>query len=798
MASATGSPEGIWSASEKLSPRIKHLRDEFFSFNEREYFRNEVRPYTTGTRWDEVYSAHNWGVVPETFIFFASYADSLVAAAETVALPEDFFKRSIAWRKAVFFDLVVSSYLPVQILEQELIVGSYFNTAMSRCLSREETAEWLRLEREWEQELKFLDGVGIGNAGAIPGHLIPNYKKVLEQGFGGLYENIESEYARELDPACREYLEALKLSCLAPRRLAERYSQLALELAAREQSAGRREELREIARICAKVPWQKPESFYEAIQALWFTHMLVMAAESYPGAGLSYGRIDQYLHPFYQQDLAQGRLTREQAKEILACFFIKHNYAYDYQGRLGTNQGINSGFGQLITLSGMGASGEDLTNELTWLCLELIEELNLIEPKPNVRVHANTPDALLTRLAEMIAKAQGAPFLLNFDETSIAGLRWQGLEQEKLWDYAPVGCLENTLQGCDRSGTVDVNLNLAKAVELTLTNGLDMPSGRRLTSATGDPLEFRGFADFEAAFKAQLIQVIDLLLDNANKADLIRSRYEPTPYLSILVDGCLEKRTDITAGGAWHNYITVEGVALATACDSVANIKKLVYEEQRIGMSDLLQALQDNFEGHEVLRQTLLNKGSKYGNDDQYADDLGREISTFWTGEVFRRVSPATGRRYRGGYLSWNYWISYAPKTAATPDGRKRGSFLSNGIGPVNGADRHGPTSVIKSVGNIDMRTAPSGASHTMSFSPGLLRDAEHISKFAALLRAYARHGGTALQINVVDADMLRAAQKNPEEYQNLLVRVTGYNAYFVMLGKEIQDEIITRETHKM
>jgi len=745
-----------------------------------------------------VYSPHNWGVVPETFIFFASYADSLAAAAEKVDLPGDFFNHSLALRKAVFFDRVVSDYLPVKILDHELIVGSYFNTALSRCLTKQENMEWSRLERAWEQDLKFLDGVGIGNAGAIPGHLIPNYKKVLEQGFAGIYETIESEMCQEWDSTRREYLEALKLSCLAPRKLAARYSELALNMVEQEESPERRAELATLAENCAKVPWQKPTGFHEAVQALWFTHMLVMAAESYPGAGLSYGRIDQYLYPFYQGDVASGKLTRDYAKEILACFCIKHNYAYDFQGRLGTNQGINSGFGQLITLSGLGPQGEDLTNDLTWLFLEIIEELNLIEPKPNVRIHTNSPTELLTRLSEMIANAQGAPFLLNFDENSIAGLRWQGLEEDQLWDYAPVGCLENTLQGCDRSGTVDVNLNLAKAVELTLNDGVDMLSGRRITAQTGDPLQFKEFKDFEIAFKKQLIGIIDLLINNANQADLIRAKYEPTPYLSTLVEGCLAKRQDITSGGAWHNYITVEGVAFATTCDSIANIKKLVYEEQRVGMAELVEALKNNFEGTEILRRTLINKGSKYGNDDDYADAIARDISTFWTSEVFQRTSPATGRRYRAGYLSWNYWISYAPKTAATPDGRMRGSFLSNGIGPVNGADKQGPTGVIKSVGNIEMRTAPSGASHTLSFSPSLLKDAEHIAKFAALLRAYNLHGGTALQINIIDADMLRAAQRNPEEYQNLLVRVTGYNAYFVMLGKEIQDELIAREAHKI
>ena len=426
--------------------------------------------------------------------------------------------------------------------------------------------------------------------------------------------------------------------------------------------------------------------------------------------------------------------------------------------------------------------------------LDVIEDMNLLEPKPNVRLHEKTPDDLLKRVAGLIARAQGSPFLLNFDEASIRGLEWQGLPSDLLWDYAPVGCLENTLQGCDRSGTVDVNLNIAKAVELALNDGKDMETGRRLGPRTGDPRFFPDFAAFLAAFKRQLGALLERLIDCSNEADSIRATFEPTPYLSILVDGCADSSRDVTAGGALHNYITVEGIALATAVDSLAAIKRMVYDDHRLTMGELVAAIRANFDGHEDIRQTLIHKAPKFGTDDPEADALARELSEFWTEETFKKRSPATGRRYRGGYLSWNYWIAYAPSTAATPDGRRRGAFLSNGVCPVNGSDRDGPTAAINSVGHLGLETAPSGASHTLNLSPSLLRDEEHVSKLAALLRAYGRVGGTALQVNVIDRETLRAAQADPETYRNLLVRVTGYNAYFVALGREIQDEIIARE----
>ena len=451
----------------------------------------------------------------------------------------------------------------------------------------------------------------------------------------------------------------------------------------------------------------------------------------------------------------------------------------------------------MITLGGINADGSDASNELTYLFLDAIEDLALLEPKPNVRVHARTPDRLLARLVEMLSRSQGSPFLINFDEASMAGLRWEGLPENLLWDYAPVGCLENTLQGCDRSGTVDVNLNLAKAVELALNDGRDLATGKQIGPKTGDPAVFGSYEQFEAAFKTQLGQLLEWIVRVNNLADAGRARWEPVPYLSALVDGCLARGRDANAGGARYSFLTVEGIALATAADSFAAVKKLVFEEQAVSMAQLRQALAANFEGHEPLRQTLLHKAPKYGNDDPYADSIAADISRFWTEAAFQHVSP-TGKRYRAGYLSWNYWIAYAPATAATPDGRRRGQYLSNAVCPVNGADRRGPTSVIKSVGHLGLASAPNGASHTMSFSPSLLRTAEGQQKLIGLLRAYDRVGGTCLQINVIDAATLREAQQRPDEYRNLLVRVTGYNAYFTGLGKEIQDEIIARETHRL
>ncbi len=790
-------PGALWAPAANLPPRVRRLREQYWSFYERSYT-NEVRAFTTGTEWDTVYAKWSWTNVPETAVFLPGVCSYLLAAATPVELPRGFWDEPLVVRRALFFREVVRRYLPVEILDGELVVGSHFNTALSLCLSKREARDREREERAFLTEWHALNDVGVGNCGAVPGHLVPNYRKALRVGWKGLCDEAQAVAG---DPAGtraqRDLARAMMICAEGVRDYMRRDAAAAEGLAATESDPARAAELREIARITRKVPWEPPVTFPEALQALWTTHMLLMASESYPGPGVSPGRVDQYLLPYYQADLAAGRLSRDAAKEWLECWWIKHNYAYDYQGWCGTNQGINASFGQLITLGGTQADGEDASNELTYLMLDVIEEINLLEPKPNVRLHAKTPERLLDRVVDALAHAQGAPFLLNFDEASMAGLRWEGLPDELLWDYAPVGCLENTLAGCDRSGTVDVNLNLAKAIELTLNDGRDMATGKQLGPRTGAATALQSFADFHAAFTTQLAHLVDWIIRVNDLADAGRARWEPVPYMSALMDGCLQSGRDSNAGGARFNFLTVEGIALGTAADSLVAVKKLVYEDRQVEMAQLAEALRANFDGYEPLRQTLLHKAPKYGNDDAAADALARDISRFWTERVFQRTSP-TGKRYRGGYLSWNYWIAYAPLTAATPDGRRRGQYLSNAVCPVNGADRKGPTAVIKSVGHLDLATAPNGASHTMSFSPSLLRNPEQRAKLKGLLRAYDKVGGTCLQVNVIDADTLRAAQRHPDEYRNLLVRVTGYNAYFVGLGKEIQDEIIARESHRL
>ncbi|MHA1648550.1 MAG: pyruvate formate lyase family protein, partial [Candidatus Helarchaeota archaeon] len=617
MASETCKPKiKVWTA-QNLSDRVRKLRDQYYNFYERE-FKNEVEGYTTGTEWDQVWNLPKFGVVPEMYMFGKCFENSILATAKKIEVPEGFWDLPLVIRKATFFDKVMSEEISVDILEGELIIGGKFNAALSKCLTEDEAKNYKQTEAKFLRLLFEMNNIALGNCGPTPGHIIPNYPKILRIGFKGVKQEIKDELNRTSSDNTQKInqLKAMLICCETTRKFALRYSRKAEELAGKESDPQRKQELLELSRICAKVPWEPAETFWEALQSLWFTHMLVMADESYPGPGLSFGRIDQYLSPYYERDLAENLATREFMKELLECFWIKCNYVYDYQGRIGNNQGINSGFGQLITLSGMGPNGEDLTNDLTFLMLDVIEDMNMLEPKPNIRLHRNTPDKLLDRIVRMIAKAQGSPFLLNFDEKSIEGLRFEGLPEDKLWDYAPVGCLENTLQGCDRSGTVDVNLNISKAVEFVLFNGKDFQTQQQYAPETGDPLQFKSWDEFWDAYKKQIAFSVKKIVDIYNIADLNRATYEPTPYLSCLVDGCIEKGLDITQGGAKYNFITIEGVGFATAVDSLLAIKKLVYEDKKISLKELIEAIKVNYEGKEALRQILLNKAPKYGTDD--------------------------------------------------------------------------------------------------------------------------------------------------------------------------------------
>jgi pyruvate-formate lyase len=821
----------------KLSPRIQWLRDYYFQGVNRAW-NNEWTSWTTGTPWDFQYEELPYYIVPETYAFFDTFRASFKQTARPVKLDREFWSWSLPERKAWFVREVMVNHIPQEILPGDLLAGARFNVQTSTCLTKREAKAYSKLvygKGGARASIQWFHNHGYGNVGATSGHLIPDYARVIDQGWKEIHDEVKARYEvlseRERQGGKGAQLRAMLTAATTARDVADRYRAACLDLAAAETDEARKQELLQMAENLGRVPWEPAETFWQAVQSLWLTHMLIMSEENYPGPGVSFGRIDQFLVPLWERSLAEG-MDRDFGKEILKCFWIHANTAYDAMIRTGGNQGITAGYGQLITLSGMGADGVDMTNDLTYAMLEVIDEMSpILEPKPNVRLHRNTPDALYDQLIDMVASSQGAPFLLNFDERSMAGLmrqaRRSGVEHlihsGNVHEYAPVGCLENTMVGNDRSGTVDLNLNLLKAVELALTGGHDLvPFTDPMTGKT-DPLQRWGpdtgaatrFETWEAFWDAYSVQTrftIQKIVDLFERTEEILAQFSPTPYVSCLVKGCAEKGLDITQGGPELFYATIEAVTYATTVDSLLAIKYLVFDKKLCSMEELIQALRDNWEGQAVLQAQALNKAPKYGRDDDGADEMGRKVMDLWAEETWKHKTRTTGRQVRPGMLSWNYWIADSFVLPASPDGRPRGKFLSNALCPSNGADTNGPTANVNSVGKVlggkvegdngdwgeFLNSLPNGGSHTMTFSPSLVRDPEHKEKFKAFLRGYVENGGTALQINLIDADLLRDAQKHPENYKHLLVRVTGYNAYFTSIGKELQDEIIAREAHRM
>lgn len=817
-----------------LSGRIRWLRDYYFKGVKRAW-NNEFTSWSTGTPWDTQFPEFTFYIVPEVYLLIDTLNGTYHQAARSVKLHDDFWRWTLPERRAWFVKEVMVNYLPAEILPGDLLAGARFNILTSMCFNEAEQKEYdrrIRGKNGARRKVKWFHDHGYGNAGCTSGHLIPGYERALTIGWKGIHGEIEELY-RNLSEKARKgpkgsQLKAMMTSAKMPAELAEKYKQVIEKQIRGESDPERKAELLRMAENLSRVPWEPAGDFWEAVQSLWLTHMLVMSDENYPGPGVSFGRIDQYLLPFWERSKAKG-MDREFAKEILKCFWVHCNTAYDAMIRNG-NQGITAGYGQLITLSGMGKDGRDMTNELTYMILEVIDEMSpILEPKPNVRLHRHSPDALLDKLVDMVSTSQGAPFLLNFDERSMAGMILEGkragltqlINSENVHDYAPVGCLENTMVGNDRSGTVDNNLNLLKAVELGITGGRDLiPHHDPMTGKTekirqdgpktGDSSSFKSFEEFWAAYEKQTHYIIDRCVDLYEQSESVRAKLFPTPFLSCLVKGCAEKGLDITQGGAEINFTTMEAVTYATTVDSLLAIKYLVFDKKVCSMSELKKALEDNWEGHEILQAKAKNKAPKYGRDDDEADALAKRVMDVWCEKTWQCKTTSTHRQFRPGMLSWNYWAGDGYIMAASADGRKNGQFLSNAICPSNGADINGPTSNANSVGKAlggkaedgqgdwedYLNSLPNGASHTMTFNPSILKDPEHKEKFKAFLRGYSENGGTALQINILDPEVLKDAQKHPQDYRHLLVRITGYNAYFTTVGKELQNEVINRLSH--
>ncbi len=553
------------------------------------------------------------------------------------------------------------------------------------------------------------------------------------------------------------------------------------------------EELLHLAGICRHVPAHAPRTFHEALQSYWFIHLGVIT-ELNPWDSFNPGRLDQHLYPFYRKEMDDGSLTYEKAKEILQSFWIKFNNhpAPPKVGITALESNTYTDF-CLINLGGLTPEGKDGVNELSYLILDVIEEMRLLQPSSMVQISKMNPDQFIHRTLEIIRSGFGQPSCFNTDAI-IQELLRQGKDISDARCGGASGCVEAGAFGTE-AYILSGYFNLPKVLEITLHDGLDPRTLKQIGIHTGDPAEFRSFEDLMTAFRTQLNYFTDLKIKGNNIISRIFVDHMPVPFLSLIIEDCISKGIDYNAGGARYNTTYIQGVGMGSITDSLTSLKYHVFDHQTISMTVMLKALENNFRDFEALRMELVYKTPKYGNDDDDADQQAGEVFDIFYSAVDGR-SNAIGGKHHINLLPTTSHIYFGSVTGALPDGRKAGQPLSEGISPVQGADTKGPTAVLKSAARIDhLRTG--GTLLNQKFSPSFFEGKESILKLTALIRSYFRMNGHHTQFNVVSADTLRNAQKHPEQYRDLIVRVAGYSDYFNDLGEDLQNEIIRRTEHQ-
>jgi formate C-acetyltransferase len=631
-----------------------------------------------------------------------------------------------------------------------------------------------------------------------PGHTVLD-GKIYRKGLNDLKTDIAAALAGldfMADPAAydkQEELKAMAASCDAVIAFARRHAAKARELAGREKDAARKAELERIAEVCDRVPAEAPRDFWEALQAYWFVHLGVIT-EYNTWDSFNPGRLDQHLWPFYQKGLADGSLTKESARELLQAFWVKFNNqpAPPKVGVTAEESGTYTDFA-LINVGGLKEDGTDGVNELSFLILDVIEEMRILQPSSMVQISAKGPDAFLLRALKIVKTGFGQPSIFNTDAI-VQELVRQGKSVVDARNGGASGCVEAGAFGKE-AYILTGYFNLPKVFEITMNNGVDPRTGKRIGLETGDPTAFGTFDELFEAFRKQIRHFVDIKVRGSNVIERLYAKYLPAPFLSVLVDDCVKTGRDYHDGGARYNTNYIQGVGMGTITDVLSAIRWNVYDHGHFSMAELLAALKSDFKGYEMLRRRVLNRTPKFGNDDDYADGLMTRVFEAYFEAVDGRPTPRGGT-YRINLLPTTAHIYFGKMTGATADGRLAGDAVSEGVSPVQGADRKGPTAVVKSLGKMDhIRTG--GTLLNQKFTPQLLADDTGLAGVKDLVRSYFRLMGHHIQFNVVTADLLREAQARPEKYRDLIVRVAGYSDYFVDCSIELQNEIIRRTEHQ-
>lgn len=587
----------------------------------------------------------------------------------------------------------------------------------------------------------------------------------------------------------KNQLEAMSIACDAIMILGQRYSEYAAKLAEEEKDPLRKQELLEISKVCQHVPANAPRTFWEALQMYWFVHLCVIS-ELNPWDAYNPGRLDQHLNPFYEKGLEEGTLTRESAKELLECFWVKFNNqpAPPKVGVTLKESGTYTDFAN-INVGGVTVDGKSGVNDVSYLLLDVIDEMRLLQPSSNVQISKKSPQKFVKRACEISRKGWGQPSMFNADAVTQELVR-AGKSIEDARCGGTSGCVEAGAFGKE-AYILTGYLNLPKIFQITLNNGTDITTGKKLGIETGDVTTFKTYDELFNAFKKQLKYFVDVKVQGNRVIEKLYASLMPVPFLSIITSDCISKGKDYNAGGARYNTSYIQGVGIGTISDSLIAIKYQVFDKNNITMSELMNTTKDNFEGHEDILNLVKNKTPKYGNDDDYADTVMKQIFDAFYNEVNGRKN-GRGGFYRIDMLPTTCHIYFGAVMGATPNGRKAYAPVSEGISPEKGADTNGPTAVIKSASKMDhLRTG--GTLLNQKFNPSAVEGDTGLNNLASLVRSYFTLDGHHIQFNVISRETLLAAQKNPDEYKDLIVRVAGYSDYFNNLDKVLQNEIIQR-----
>ena len=649
------------------------------------------------------------------------------------------------------------------------------------------------VSREWEEAYhagvftEFMEQRAAGHT-AMDG-------KMYREGLLDVKARIEDRIRRLdyiYDPEAtdkQQELEAMAVSCDAAILFAERHAELAEQMAAKEENPQRRKELEKIADVCRWVPAHAPRDLWEAIQMYWFVH-LGTVTELNGWDSMNPGHIDQHLFPFYQKGIDEGTLTRDDAKELLSCLWIKFNNqpAPPKVGVTALESGTYNDFTN-INIGGVDREGRSATNELSYMILEIQEELHELQPGLSIHIAENTPDDFLIEGIKVIRQGHGYPSIFNPD-TYIKELMRDGKSLEDAREGGCSGCIEVGAFGKE-AYLLTGYLNTPKILEITLNNGIDPETGKRLGLETGDPRAFKSFEELYDAWHRQMVYFVNLKLSVNNYIERMFSLYAPATFLSLYIDDCIEKGRDYYSGGARYNTTYIQCTGLGTITDCFTTLKKHVFEDHRYSMEEILDACRTNWGEKEPMRQYIRNHTPFFGNDDAYADEIAVRVYDDLVKAIDNRPNTRGGRT-RLNMLSTTCHNYFGSVCGATPNGRLAHFAISDGTSPAHGSDSHGPTAVIKSLGKID-QTKSGGTLLNVRFVPNLLRRDEDLKKFSSLVRTYFKFGGHHIQFNIVDTETLLDAQKHPDRYRDLLVRVAGYSDYFNDMTEQLQNEIIAR-----